>query len=366
MSTMAVVGGANGERFLRSESEQVELGRKYSGAPVPILPGGSGVNFACRLLAAGVDVRPVLPIADDAVGRVIEASLSEAARSGRARVALTELRLDAPGVSTPDSTILLSSQQRTVFNEFAPATLSAFARACDVRLRAILKETPGPDALIIGHIHSDQIPSAGAPGEGGRLTRELICAARAAAIPVFFNPGRAQYEQGAAAWEAVLPLVDCLQLDVHEMRTFAAGLGIRRLGDALDWFGERCTTVITMERAGAVARLRASDSIIASWPFQLSSRDIVDPTGAGDACMAGIACSALDRPLCTDLALKRAVETGMLWAAFACRHTGGATACPTRAQLREFQARSPDLYHTELRSLDEARPLLRLFDRVFP
>jgi sugar/nucleoside kinase (ribokinase family) len=362
------VGGANGERFLRLTSGGFQLGRKYTAPSSETLPGGSGVNYTCRLLAAGADVLPILPIADDLTGRVIVEAIESAARTGAATADLRHAFVDDPAAATPYSTILASPEQRTVFNEFSPEMLTAF-REHIVRKLADLPQDDGksPAALVIGHIHADRAPDAGSPGAAGQITESLIHYARQQGIPVFLNPGSAQYGLGVARWEALLPEVDCLQMDIHEMRAFVAELGITRLYDALAWFGERCTTVITLERAGAVARLRGSDSAVISWPFSLSSREVVDPTGAGDACMAGLVASALERPIDREEGLLEAVKTGMLWAARACTQIGGAAACPSREQLRMFGEEHPDLYHTELRRLDdEARPLLRLLDRIFP
>jgi sugar/nucleoside kinase (ribokinase family) len=359
---VVVVGGANGERFLRVDAARLQTGRKYTAAPSATLPGGSGVNYACRLLAAGVDVSPTLPIADDAVGRMIVEAIEAAAAAGRAHADLAGIFVEGEGVSTPFSTILASSEQRTVFNEFAPAMLAAFERHCTCRTEAALSEEPRPDALIIGHIHADTADG----GAGGAISEKLIQSANHHGLAVLLNPGSAQYTMGVSRWEGVFPLVDCLQIDIHEMRVFAAELGITRLYDALEWFGERCTTVITLERAGAVARLRGSSRAVISWPFSLSSREVVDPTGAGDACMAGVAASAIEAPLRDDASLLRAAERGMLWAAHACMHLGGAAECPTTGELQAFHDEHPELYHTELRTMDEARPLLRLLDRIFP
>lgn len=363
---VVVVGGANGERFLSFGANALQLGRKYTAPPSATLPGGSGVNYSCRLLAAGVNVLPILPLCDDTVGRTIVEAIQTAARSGRAHADLRDVFVDAEGASTPYSTILASPEQRTVFNEFAPEMLGAFERHCGCRLERVLEAAALPGALIIGHIHADRAATAESAGASGEISERLIRVARERAIPVFLNPGSAQYGLGVRRWEALLPMLDGLQMDIHEMRAFAAELGIARLYDALEWFGSRCTTVITLERAGAVARRRGSPSAVISWPFTLSSGEVVDPTGAGDACMAGLVASALRGPLDTDEALLRAVDQGMLWAAHACTRVGGATDCPTTAQLQEFHTEHPGLYHTELRSLDDARPLLRLLDGIFP
>jgi sugar/nucleoside kinase (ribokinase family) len=318
------------------------------------------------LLAAGIDVSPILPLADDEVGRTIIEAIQTAARTGRAHADVSDVFVDAEGASTPYSTILASPGQRTVFNEFAPEMLVAFAGHCGSRLERALKGAALPRALIIGHIHADRASTAASAGASGEITERLIRVARERAIPVFLNPGSAQYGLGIRRWEALLPMLDGLQMDVHEMRAFAAELGITRLYDALEWFGSRCTTVITLERAGAVARRRGGSAAVISWPFSLSSREVVDPTGAGDACMAGLVASALGGALDTDEALLRAVDQGMLWAAHACTHVGGAPDCPTTAQLQEFHTEHPGLYYTEMRPLEDARPLLRLLDRVVP
>jgi sugar/nucleoside kinase (ribokinase family) len=289
------VGSASGERVLKVEAGQFRLGAKHSVPPQRVLAGGSGVNSACRLLAMGVDVFPVLPVAHDSAGRAVVRALDSAARRGGRSVNYEGFYLEGDGAGTPFTTIMAVGAQRTVLNEFPAGIVRQFVRHCAARLE-VLERAGGapPHALIIGHIHADRETAQG--GQSGGITQSLIERFSNEGVPVFANFGRAQYGLGTTRWEPYLDRLACFQLDIDEMRAFCADAGVWSLEAVLAWFRPRCTVAVTTERMGAVAQLKGSEQVILAWPYDLQPEDVVDTTGAGDAFGAGIVASSLTCP----------------------------------------------------------------------
>ena len=178
------------------------------------------------------------------------------------------------------------------------------------------------------------------------------------------NPGSSQFELGTTAFVDVLGSVACLQLHIDEMRIFGRDIFDREpsLVEVLEWFADRCTVVVTLDRLGAVGRLRGSDNLVVTRPFEV---DAVDPTGAGDAFAAGVVASMLDQPLDSDAALERAMDCGGLFAAHACLTHGGAEGCPTHADLETFRASNSRALDTEITTIEQAGRTLTLLDQAF-
>jgi sugar/nucleoside kinase (ribokinase family) len=182
------------------------------------------------------------------------------------------------------------------------------------------------------------------------------------------NLGASQYEAGHLAWSSALSNITCFQLDLVEMRRFFRDPTIKAR-TILEWFRERCTVVITLDRMGAVAQLKNSEDIYFVWPYELPPDMIADTTGAGDAFAAGIAWSLAHKrriprqPKPWQEMLQRAA----LWAAYACCQQGGAMDCPSLESLNTFRKKNTGLAH----GVDVLEPkmgerILRLIDRAFP
>jgi sugar/nucleoside kinase (ribokinase family) len=358
------IGSANGERVLPIDAPHFRLGTKHTLSPQKTMAGGSSVNHACRLLAQGVQVFPILPVADDRVGRVVVDTLNSAARRASLSVNYDGFFMTGDDVKTPYTTVLTVSGQRTILNEFPDAIVSRFAQHWRQRLavfEAAYERTP--DAVIVGHIHADRGTSQG--GQGGGISQSIIERFAEEGVPVFANFGRSQYALGTTRWEPFLDQLSCFQLDIEEMREFGVNAGLASLEDGLEWFRDKCSIVITMERMGAIAQLKGNDAVIIGGPYDLQPEDVTDATGAGDAFAAGIVASALSCPLTSCEALKRGVETGMLWSAYACTTVGGAADCPDACEIERFRERYPLAFQTESKSRERAGPTLRLLDRVF-
>lgn len=330
MGDILVVGSASVEQ-LHVLSEELQEGRKQTARLCVPAVGGSGVNYACRLLAMGRSVSVLLAMGDDEGGGRIRAALEESARRGRipAGLDLTVCRLDR----TPITTIVIEpGGRRTIIDEPVKIPSDFASRARDWLARTMAKASAG-DALMVGHLPGDQ---------GGSVTGELIEEFRRRRKHGFIllNPGRSQYEPGIGGFARELPKVDCLQLADHEALAFAPKIGkgsakeltyaeaLKRLSDS----GACRAAVITFARLGAVGREQEGDGGVLAYPYRLHSQ-CKDETGAGDAFAAGLVFSLTSARPGT---LHHAMDVARLWASYACTQYGGAGACPSWEELHQW------------------------------
>ena len=366
---VVTIGGANGERMILLSPEEFQLGKKHTLAPQKILAGGSSVNHASRLLAAGIGVTPILPVVNDNVGGLIKETLDLSARAGGRKEDFDNIFVSGASLTTPFTTVLSVGPQRSIFNEFPDELIKIFPEHCEKNIniiKGLMDINPDheekPDAFLIGHIHADR---GAFPGQGGGISENVIRTFSERGISIFVNYGSSQYKLGSSRWKHLLDKITCFQLDINEIREFCGDEKLVRLEDILSWFKDRCTLIITMERMGAVARQKGSEDIVLAWPYDLKAGEIIDSTGAGDAFAAGVVFSSLEEPLTSDLALCKALETGRLWGAYACTKLGGASECPTQEEVNVFRANHTLFLETETKSIDKARPMLRILDRIF-
>lgn len=342
---VVTVGGANIEHGYSLPGE-LEPDAKYSVEPEPRLAGGSSVNHACRLLAMGVNVHPILPLAkDDPQSAVIVDALDAAAKTGGARFAEQDLALGDAGLLTPYTTIIRQRGSRAVLNEFASTLMQAFPAHVERHLARLGSAADRPDAVLVGHIHADRVPREREDvGFAGEISERILGAEELRGVPKVVNFGAAQWRQGAPRWDRVLrDHVDVFQLDIGEVRRFceAASLPDLSLASILDWFRDRCTVVVSLERFGAIGQLAGSARPIAAWPYLIDP--VVDSTGAGDAMVAGISASlAVDgfergAAATDEAAFADALAVGRACAAHACTTVGGAVACPGLDALVAFE-----------------------------
>jgi hypothetical protein len=343
------IGGASIEHSYAIPGE-FESDAKYSIAPQPRRAGGSSLNHTCRLLALGVDVEPVLPLArSDSQSGVILKTLEEAERIGDARYRRQNLFVRGGGLSTPYTTIIRQGGARATLNEFGPALMTQFREHVESHLDRMKSQRRRPDLVAIGHIHADRrTEGGGGPGFRGALTKKILTSRSLAGARHFVNFGSAPFALGADHWVDVLRRhVDVFQLDIGEARRFCrdADLGDTSLEAILAWFRDRCTVVISLERFGAVGQLEGRETPVAAWPYLLEH--VVDSTGAGDAMGAGIMASMLANPFDLEehdpdrrsTRFADALAFGRLCAAHACTTVGGANECPSLETLRSFEGR---------------------------
>ena len=221
---VVTIGGANGERMILLSPEEFQLGKKHTLAPQKILAGGSSVNHASRLLAAGIDVTPILPVVNDNVGRLIKETLDLSARAGEREKDFDNIFMSGASLTTPLTTVLSVGPQRSIFNEFSNELIKIFPEHCEKNLNTIkrfIDIDPGheekPDVFLIGHIHADRDR---APGQGGGISENVIRTFSERGISIFVNYGSSQYKLGTSRWKHLLDKIVCFQLDLDEIREF--------------------------------------------------------------------------------------------------------------------------------------------------
>ncbi len=369
------VGGANVEHGY-ALPQGFRPDTKVTIDPQPWLAGGSSVNHSCRLLAIGVDVDPILPLAKaDPMTAVITQAFEAAESTGVATCRRTDLQVRGPGLTTPYTTIIRQGASRAVLNEFSPDLMTAYRDHVDRHLDRLGRRRTPPDVVMVGHIHADRArEKRKGVGYSGAITRRVLSHPELAHARRFVNFGSAQYKLGAKRWSRVLrDSVDVFQLDIGETRRFCADAGLEdaSLESIFGWFRERCTVIVTLERFGAIGQLVGSDRPIAVWPFLIEH--LADTTGAGDAMGAGVVASMLiDDFEATDVdeaerarRFQLALEFGRVCGAYACTTVGGATGCPSLETLADFEhaARRPLSEHDARREVTSHD--LFLIDRAF-
>lgn len=356
-----IVGGANGERVLFIKQEQYKQGRKYILPPSNPIGGGSSINHACRLLAVGVDILPIVPVIDDHTGCLVVNSLTEASQTGGLKFRFRRswyLRPKTKSEATQFTTIINIGEERNVFSEFGPGLAESFLFHYNRTIRRIA--TTDISALVIGHIYADRELHCD-------ITRRLIDKF-GGSVPIIANFGKSQYEAGHLAWSNALKQITYFQLDIIEIRNFFGGSRIR-LGDILEWFRKRCTVAITLDRMGAVAQVKDTDQVFFIWPYELPAEMLVDTTGAGDAFAAGITWGLRQHKtvLRSVDAWRELFEQGALWAAYACCQEGGTRNCPDLEKLNNFKKEHTGLVHgIDVFDALMGERILRLIDRAFP
>ncbi len=356
-----VIGGANGERVLTISPNEYKPGRKHVLTPSQTVGGGSSINHACRLLAYGIDVVPIVPVIDDHTGKLIVRTLENAAENGRMAFQFKRewfLKPQGENEKTQFTTILNIGDDRNVFSETGPGLAKSFSSHFT---RLISRYKPeSVSAVLIGHVYADRELKCD-------ITRRIIETFSATNCKIVANFGSSQYEAGHLAWESSLPNITCFQLDLVEMRRFFDDPAMK-VKDILNWFRDRCNVVITLERMGAIAQLRGESDIIFVWPYQLPQNMIVDTTGAGDAFAAGVTSALADKTRVprNNNRWQQIFERAALWAAYACCHSGGTIDCPNQNDLRIFKTRNSYLAHgVDIFDVNMGERVLRLIDRVY-
>jgi sugar/nucleoside kinase (ribokinase family) len=326
--SVIVAGNAISETIL-SPFDPVVFGEKYT---VPVVEGlgGSGIDYARRLLTWGADVYPILLVGDDpagaAIGHVLAADALQGKASKKVCDYLGEREFKAPGARTLRSTILLANGRRTIFSH-EPQLGDDFIGHLHARALAAERCIRGaPSAVMIGHLYGDR----GGPDSGtqGGCTRMLLNRFGGSAFSLV-NFGHTQLRLGALSWEDVLPRIDLFQCNVMELRLFfaSAGEGQRDLPWMIDWLRERvAAVVITAGSCGAIGVCQGSDESV--FVTKASPFNVLDATGAGDAFAAGLTSQLAGRQSRSFEDLCQAMSVARTWAAFACDAYGGSGPAP--------------------------------------
>ncbi len=261
-----------------------------------------------RLLNAGLDALPILAIGNDRIGKNIQSKLLETLRLADISPFVSSFLIDnngtgffEPNIQTSSTTIIVHQAKRTIFTQKLRGG-EYFIGYVERRLKDALRHTlVCPSAVMIGHIHSDS--KSINPSDPGACTKFLIDRFKGKSL-VYTNFGKSQISLGFDFWKEYLPYIDIFQLNFAEAKLFFSHKKeeSNSLSQVVSTMREaNMSAVITLDRFGAIGiHKEEPGSIFISWPV-LEVRDVVDPTGAGDAFAAGMVFS-----LCEQKSLKSA------------------------------------------------------------
>lgn len=347
----------------------LQLGRKHIVEQEESL-GGSGLNYTLRLLAAGREVLPILPVGNDPRGQLIRESILAASEKvpgpQRLKKFLAPRQFFVPNVRTPRSTILVNQLQTTVFSEkFVEG--KNFRRHLEKRFQDI-EERLGimPGAVMIGHIYSDK--SNGHPHVSGECTRYIIDHWQGKA-PIFLNLGHSQIELGIEFWEDAFRQATVIQMNIWEYKNLMKKEErLPSLREIIDWFTDRkINGVISMGRFGALGTYGDGKDGLIYGQSLLPPERVMDTTGAGDAFAAGLAAALTGKRAFTFPDFHNAMAEAGVWASFACTTYGGSGSCPDRPALETFLREVGGDYQKPVRIIkkESAGPMLDMMDLLY-
>jgi len=359
-----VFGGGNTEKLLITAGP-IKIGEKNIVNSANSF-GGSGVNCAARLLSMNAPAIPLLSIGDDAAGLEIRAFLEKAGTAANIGDGILAYFRSpdffTSGLGTAESFILVHAGTRTIFKSKGSDD-RAFYSSLASRINKI-ESNFGTEyaAVLIGHLPS---PREGLDRESDPTT--LIVERFYGRCPIFINFGQEQLSRGYGYWEELLKKVDYVQLHINEARGFfSESIESAKLPVLMEFLSTlEAIFCITLDDFGAICLDRQSrdGSHFIFAPEYISDESlVVDPTGAGDAFIAGTIfhlwqAGQLDRSgnyKWNNNELGAALEEGRKWAAFACTKLGGASEPPDSAALRQF---------VNQLQFDKTQPLM-LYDRA--
>lgn len=330
-----VVGGANVEYIYKKEEDtKLFIKQNYSGKSKTF--GGSGLNYALKLMGAKINVFPILPLGNDEQGKEIKERLCQAQKNIRqAKFDLTELDILSNDVQTRESLIISEKKGRTIWSNSNNNVSNIMFNEIIERNFITIKDKEFPKIVMIGHIHSDANLDIDNISE--LSTYKLIQKYQNRSF-LYVNFGKSQLSYGFDFWKDTLKHIDILQFNLEELKHFFSKtecknslVGILQTLKRLD-----LTVVITLDKLGAICIIKNVDEII--YAQELIIENYKDKTGAGDSFACGIVSELMkiDTTNLTSHLLKQAIETGRTWASYACTHLGGAEKCPDEIELNEF------------------------------
>ena len=230
---------------------------------VTTAPGGKGLNVARTLRALGAGVR-VIGLAGGITGAAVRAGLAAAGVPGAFTPIAGETRRTFAVVDT-------SSHDTALFNEPGPPVAAGEYQEFLVLYENSLA---GCDAVVL----SGSLP----PGLPEDSYAGLTARAVAAAVPVVLDAGGAALRRGAAAGPAIAK-PNLVELQAAVRRPLADRAAVAAAAAEL-----------RAEGAGAVVVSLGGDGLLAvtgagTWHAAPPARAAGNPTGAGDAVVAGLA-----------------------------------------------------------------------------
>jgi tagatose 6-phosphate kinase len=241
---------------------------------VEVRPGGKGLNVARTLLALGAEVL-VIGLAGGTTGEAVRARLAELAVPS----ALTPIAAE-----TRRTFAVLDQARRTcaLFNEPGPAIDAAAFREFQ---QLFERSVAGSQAVVL----SGSLPPGLPADTYAALTRTARAArgADGAAVPVVLDAHGDALRLGAAAGPAIVkPNLDELE-DLAGQPLSLAGDGTGRPAVASAATGLRAAGAEAVVVSLGPAGLRA-DTADGGWQAVPPVVDAINPTGAGDAVVAGL------------------------------------------------------------------------------
>ena len=360
------IGGANLEHFVRIEKRHLEIGVKHSISPTQIFAGGSAVVHACRLLATGIQVIPIIPIVNDFGGNIIKKNIEFHSKKGGVDCFEKKLFMKKFDMTTSIATIFSLDNLKTIYTDHSSINSEEFSKYCFSKINILnsklaIKNVKSKIA-IIGHIHADNFVT----GKKGEITRSTINTLKEANFFILANFGSSQYNKGYLYWSPTLEKIHCFQLNIREIKVFMSASEIQSdftLKKTFDLFRNKCTVIITLGKMGTIAQVKHSNSIIFSWPYKLDNDEIIDTTGAGNSMIAGIASYLVEHQIETDEHMSLALTRGTLWSAFACTQMGSSDNCPNNSELNHFRMKHQLLRNVEIKNIEDSiRDLEKLED----
>lgn len=338
--------------------------------------GGSAVNWSVWHKAVGGNPLLICPLGTDNRGKQVREELR---KEGIMIFESSELAFaDGVGLEglgghesnvTAHSYIWVDERKWTRTVMGTPSEQGAAPRWARSLLRVVR------DTLEQTTIVSAMIGNIAAESQERRYTPQIIDAIKESNPDAFIyaNFGKSQYSCPFDTWDTSLRNVDCFQFSLNEAKDFVIAGESRvtsrpPLDEVLAWFhSKRLNVIITLGRGGAVSVFgEHSSEVCLTWSRNLR-RDIVDPTGAGDAFGAGfVACVnrfiRAGRPPLEDKDDRLlALGTGSVFGALACHGYGGVGGCfpPLEAQVGD----PPTMRLTQCFALDDGNDLLYALDR---
>lgn len=356
------IGSANAESIFKCE-DAVILGTKHD-SELENLYGGSGVNFAMRLLAAGKLAIPILPIGNDEIGRSILKTIGNAIgrinTPGPIRKFLNNNRFFSPNIKTPTSGILIDGSNRTIFKQKLVGA-EFFHEHLLMQLddiEEVFNKELGP--IMIGHIASDSA--------NGLSTESIINRYHNRSL-IYTVFGNSQIKHGLQFWEekGVFRDIDIFQLNMEEAKRFFLTENRSMTSEEiLEWCRTmNLTAVLTMDKFGAIGTYRNLECVYVAYPL-IDEKEVVDSTGAGDAFAAGMVSYLANKREFDDADFNKAMQRGRIWATCACKYIGGTGKDPAQ-ELEQLIRDNPgyDRKSVEVKEIRHAQEVLKFIDMIY-
>ncbi|MBC2696329.1 MAG: carbohydrate kinase family protein [Desulfobacteraceae bacterium] len=363
-SPIITIGSGNVEHILKYDGE-IRIGRKHIVTSYELF-GGSCINYFLRLITAGIDVFPIPFIGKDQHGHDIRKHLVkiglERDLNEKALQFISSKDFLFPNVQTPKAIIVVHQGQRTIFSQGLPIKKNIeehFQNRLDFLCNLASNDT---GSVMIGHISVD-----GDIHKPGVISKKTINTYFNKFF-LFANFGNSQIKHGVDFWIKDLSHIDLFQLNLEEIKRFFNQSGRNSsLNEIIKFLRERSiTAVITINRFGAIGTYKdGSDGIVLAWPLKI--KQIIDPTGAGDAFASGMISSLNGNKYFTFKDFLSAIVEGRDWASYACTTIGASGNCPDKKTLDTFRKKYSNASHKliEVIKPDYAKQIMELIDKVY-